>query len=148
MKNLNKEDTILFGIGNSGRQDDGLGWAFLEEVERDKQFIGQVHYRYQLQVEDAALVSEAGKVVFIDAYKGELDGGIKWEPCKPGAHFAFSTHELDLRSVLYLSNDLYDKLPEAYLLAIQGYEWELQTGLTPLAKENLKMALDHFYHLI
>ena len=28
----NNKQTMVLGIGNSGRQDDGLGWAFLELV--------------------------------------------------------------------------------------------------------------------
>jgi len=68
-------DTLLFGIGNSGRSDDGLGWSFLDRIKQETDFAGQFEYRYQLQVEDAALVRDAERVIFIDSYKGELPGG-------------------------------------------------------------------------
>ena len=58
---------LLVGIGNSGRQDDGLGWAFLDRIEQDALFDGRIEYRYQLQVEDAALVRDAARIVFVDA---------------------------------------------------------------------------------
>ena len=44
--------TIILGIGNNGRQDDGLGWAFLDFLEEQNTTI-DLEYRYQLQIEDA-----------------------------------------------------------------------------------------------
>ncbi|MEJ2400453.1 MAG: hypothetical protein P8Y52_03570, partial [Xanthomonadales bacterium] len=74
-------DTLVFGIGNSARSDDGLGWAFLDRVERTPGFAGQAEYRYQLQVEDALLASRFEHVVFVDASRAELPGGFRWAPC-------------------------------------------------------------------
>jgi Ni,Fe-hydrogenase maturation factor len=61
--------TLLIGIGNSGRADDGLGWAFLDEVEKTLPKNYDLEYRYQLQVEDAELISHYNTVFFIDAHK-------------------------------------------------------------------------------
>ena len=61
MKNLDK--IIIIGVGNSGRQDDGLGWAFLDEIKR--KFPGiKIEYKYQLQIEDADLISSYDTVFF------------------------------------------------------------------------------------
>ena len=136
--------TLLFGIGNSGRSDDGLGWAFLDRIQQEMDFPGQLEYRYQLQVEDAALASRAEHVIFIDSYKGELAGGFQWKPCEPSQDFEFTTHVLPPRAVMHYCRDLYGKTPRADLLMIQGTSWELQIGLSPKAERHLDNALRYF----
>jgi len=135
---------LFFGIGNSGRSDDGLGWAFLDRIQQEPGFGGRVEYRYQLQVEDAALVREAGRVIFIDSYQGELPGGFLWKPCLPSKDFEFTSHVLPPRAVLYLCQDLYRKTPRADLLMIQGFSWDLGVGMSLEAGIHLDKALRFF----
>ncbi len=134
--------TLIFCIGNNGRQDDGLGWAFAEALEREGAFAGEIHCRYHLQVEDAELVSKADRVVFADASKGALPGGFAWEKISPSAEFEFTTHALSPAAVLYLSQVLYGKIPEsAWRLLIAGEKWGFETGLSERAQDNLNKAL-------
>jgi hydrogenase maturation protease len=137
-------ETILFGIGNSGRSDDGLGWAFLDRIQQESEFRGRIEYRYQLQVEDAALISRAERVIFVDSYKGELPGGIQWKPCKPSKDFEFTTHVLPPRAVMYICEDLYRNPPRANVLMIQGSSWDLRIGMSPEAELHLDKALRFF----
>jgi len=135
---------ILFGIGNCGRNDDGLGWAFLDRLQQEIEFPGQVEYRYQLQIEDAELISHSETVVIVDAYKGDLPNGIQWKSCKPSADVGFTSHALSPSSVLFLCQDLYGKSPIANLLLIQGQSWDLRIGLSSGAQRNLDLALQFF----
>ena len=137
-------DTLLFGIGNSGRSDDGLGWAFLDRIEQETDCAGALEYRYQLQVEDAALVRDAQRVIFIDSYQGELPGGFAWKPCEPAEDFQFTTHVLPPRGVMHFCQKLYGKKPRADLLMIQGTSWDLRLGLSPEAERHLEDALRFF----
>lgn len=137
-------DLLVFGIGNSGRSDDGLGWAFLDRICRDRAFTGQAEYRYQLQVEDAALAATAKRVVFVDAGRNELDAGFRLAPCAALKDFPFTTHSLPPGAVMYYCKTLYGREPEAQLLEIRGFHWELQTGLSQPAEANLERALAHF----
>ena len=137
-------DTILIGIGNNGRGDDGLGWAFLDLIKQYPECGGRIEYRYQLQVQDAAMISRAPRVIFVDSYKGELPGGFQWKPCKPARNFEFTTHVLAPGAVMHLCEDLYGKAPRADLLLIQGTSWDLQLGLTPGAKTRLDNAVQFF----
>ena len=137
-------EVLLFGIGNSGRRDDGLGWAFLDRVQGETPFAGRVEYRYQLQVEDAALVNRAEHVVFVDACEGDLPEGFRWQPCEPSRDFEFTTHALPPGAVLHLCRELYGKTPEANVLTIRGSCWDLQTGLSPQAERCLDQALRFF----
>lgn len=145
---INEADTLLIGIGNNGRNDDGLGWAFIDAIRMDKRFKGQMEYRYQLQVEDAELISHARQVIFVDAYEGQLEDGFKWQKCTPSNEFSFTTHEVPPDSILYLCEDLYQKSPNVYLMMIEGESWELKIGMTDTAKKNLQKALSFFKRAI
>ena len=133
--------TVLFGIGNSARGDDGLGWAFLDRVRRQPGFAAQAEYRYQLQVEDALLASRFEQVVFVDASRATLPGGFRWAPCAARAAAGFTTHALPPSAVLQYCHTLYHARPRAGVLELQGQRWDLGTGLSETAAVNLAAAL-------
>lgn len=135
---------ILFGIGNCGRADDGLGWAFLDQIEEQLPDNYDIEYRYQLQVEDAELATNYDTVLFIDAHKELFKKGYVWETCKPKATESFTTHELDPQSVLYLTDTIYNKQPQSFILGISGEDFRLAMGLSDIATANLSKALDFF----
>ena len=137
-------ETLLIGIGNSGRSDDGLGWAFVERVQQEVAFDGRVEQRYQLQVEDAALISEAERVIFVDSFHGELPGGFQLSRCEPCGEFEFTSHVLPPAAVLSLCGDLYGKTPRADMLMIQGSNWDLSMALSPAAERHLDAAVTFF----
>mgnify|MGYP001823487231 FL=1 len=138
------EETIVFGIGNCGRSDDGLGWAFLDRVRREAGFNCPVEYRYQMQVEDAALIAGKDRVVFVDSFHGELHGGFEWTTCEASELFEFTTHVLPPGGVMYYCRELYGRTPQADVLMIQGKKWGLRNDLTAFARRNLDAALDDF----
>ena len=142
MKNISK--TLLFGIGNCGREDDGLGWAFIDRIKPKLPNNCDYEYRYQLQIEDAELIGEFDNVVFIDASRKELENGYSWDTCQGSNTHSFSTHALLPETILYLSEHLYQHSPRAFVLGIQGHKWELKNGLTKKAKENLQKAYTYF----
>lgn len=140
MRDLNHSQTLLIGIGNSGRKDDGLGWQLTERVEGSGLFKGDAILRYQLQVEDAELISHYDNVIFVDACRNAIEGGFEVKTCDAAATFTFSTHEIAPESILYLCQDLYEKSPLALLLLIEGNEWSLDIGLSEKASTNLENA--------
>ncbi len=146
MKNSKTEraGTLLVGIGNSGRKDDGLGWKFTGLVsESDKTFI-DCEFRYQLQVEDVLLTCHYDKVIFVDATHEELEDGFELKPCRVAPHYYYSSHMQSPETILYLAKELYNKEPEAYVLAISGKQWGLGTSLSPEAEKNLQKAWSFF----
>jgi len=52
MRKKDRKKAIIFGIGNNSRQDDGLGWMFLDFLEGQNKNIA-LEYEYQLQIEAA-----------------------------------------------------------------------------------------------
>lgn len=141
-------DDLVFGIGNCGRSDDGLGWAFLDRIRHEEGFECPVEYRYQLQVEDAALVARARRVIFVDSYAGDLPDGFRWLPCEASENFEFTTHVLPPRGVMHYCESLYDASPRAEILMIQGHEWGLRNGMSDGALENLENALAFFRNTV
>jgi hydrogenase maturation protease len=138
---------LLIGIGNNCRGDDGLGWKFIELVESmGLDFISH-EYRYQLQVEDAALISEYEVVYFIDASYEKMDKGFELRPCIAFDEEQVSSHAQSPGAILRLANDLYQKFPEAWILAIGGESWEIQTSLSETAERNLVEATSFFAEL-
>lgn len=135
---------LLLGIGNCGRRDDGLGWAFLDHLAQMENFDSPFEYRYQLGVEDAALIATMDRVIFIDAYRGDLAGGFRWSRCAPSPEFEFTTHVLPPRGVLHYCHSLYGARPRADLLMIQGESWGLEIGLSRTAEAHLENALAFF----
>ena len=141
---MKKSDkTIVIGIGNNGRQDDGLGWMFLDFLDEQNANI-DLEYRYQLQIEDADLISNYDTVIFVDATKEETEDGYYLKPCHPSEKYSFSTHALEPETILYLSKKLYDHNPDTSIFAIQGYDWELMFGLSKKGTINLDKAKKYF----
>lgn len=131
----------LIGIGNSGRKDDGLGWAFLDRIA-DDDYSADLHYRYQLQIEDAELISRYEQLLFIDAHRSGLEGGYSLSTLQPSPVAGFTTHQLSPGALLYLCENLYQIRPQARVLAIAGQDWGLGLGLSIAAQENLGLALE------
>lgn len=141
---MNYGKTIIIGIGNSGRQDDGLGWLFLDFLT-EKPFVHfDLEYRYQLQIEDAELIRNYETVIFVDAVKDKGKKGFYLKECKSSSKYSFSTHELAPETILYLTENLYNHRPKAFILGILGDQWNLETGLSTIAKINFKKAKEYF----
>lgn len=147
MLDLNSSGTLMIGIGNSGRSDDGLGWSFVEEVEKKGVFKGPSILRYQLQVEDADLIKDYSTIIFVDSSEEILEEGFGWSEVFPANDFSFTTHQISPQVVLHLCEFIYKRRPKAFLMAIGGKTWELDQGLSQVAEGNLISALSKFEEL-
>lgn len=143
MSGLNRnKKTLLIGIGNDGRGDDAVGWLFADRFAKCSEL--EVIYRYQLQVEDAELISAYDRVIFVDASVLEMKTGFSFQPCLPAASVHFSTHRVDPGTILWLAGEMYQAPVRGFILAVQGYEWGLQQGLSEKAARNFQQALFYF----
>lgn len=138
---------LIYGIGNVGRQDDGLGWAFIDRLEAQAPNLkAEIQRNYQLHLEDADLISSKRKVLFVDATKDVSVTTFSLERAQPSMDFSFTSHAISIPSIMATCQSCFGYLPEVYVLAIRGYEWELRMGLTPQAQHNLGAAVAHFTH--
>ncbi|MCX6567349.1 MAG: hydrogenase maturation protease [Candidatus Aminicenantes bacterium] len=152
--------TLLIGIGNPGRRDDGLGPALVERLSGSRsperaivktaEGSADAFWAYQLNVEDASLVREYDRIIFVDAaVEGTAPAALN--PLEPAASIAFTTHEMSPASVLALGEELYGPMPEGFLLSIRGFSWDIAEGLTDEAARNLdaaRLILDKFLQTI
>ena len=145
---LDHPSALIYGIGNVGRQDDGLGWAFVDRIEQRRDRPGaQLIRGYQLQLEDAELVSRASTVLFVDSTKKPSVRCFSLYRPQPRLDYSFTSHALSIPTVLATSLSCFGVLPEVAVLAIRGYEWQLRTGLTDRAAANLGAASAYLAYL-
>jgi len=133
---------LFLGYGNPGRQDDGLGPAFIEELEKEGLPGVAAGSDYQLTVEDAAAVAQSEVVVFVDAsFEGER--AFDFRPLEAGSSISFTSHRMAPEELLALAKNLFAARPKAYLLTIRGYEFSgFGEGLSSQAQMNLNAALN------
>ena len=130
---------LVYGFGNPGRQDDGLGPAIIEKLEDEKIAGVDTDCNYQLNIEDAYSIAENDIVVFVDASL-DADEPFSFSKIEPSAEITFTTHSMSPQSVLALCAELYDRKLDAYVLGIRGYEWDFEVGLTSKAVNNFNEA--------
>lgn len=135
---------LVYGYGNPGRQDDGLGVEMINKLEEWKETQQLDHItldlNFQLNIEDATEMEGNDIVIFVDASLEELDNGFTCSRVEPSSKAEFSMHSVSPGYILGLCQNLYNYQPETYLIHIKGYEWNLEEDLTAGAQENLEKA--------
>lgn len=135
---------LIYGYGNPGRQDDGLGIELVEEIDRWRTETVLDHVftdsNYQLNLEDAAGIAGYDVVIFVDASREEIRD-FCLDPLIPSDKTEFSMHAVSPAFILHLAKSVFHQEPEAYLMHIRGYEWEFMEGMTDRAKANLARAV-------
>ena len=144
---MGKLRILIYGYGNPGRRDDGLGPALVNLVENwinsEKISNVSVDSNYQLNIEDAYTIHNYDLVIFADATVEDIDDFVLTRVLG-SSKTDFTMHSVHPAFVLDLCNQLYEVVPDVFLLHIKGYDYELKEGLTEKAEENLQNA----YHFI
>lgn len=140
------QKTLIYGYGNPGRKDDGLGARFIEKMEEwiaEQQITNiSTDCNYQLNIEDAADIADYDRVIFVDASVLEIEDFKLEELSTDSSRIEFTMHAVSPAYVLDLCNKIYNKQPEAYVLHIRGYEWDFEESLSEAALSNLNAAFD------
>ena len=134
---------LIYGYGNPGRQDDGLGIMLAGEIETWKKETGisavEVDMNYQLNIEDAEKISNYHTVIFVDASVEDIST-YKLDRVVPDLKTDFSMHAVTPSFVAGLCQRIYGRLPEVYQLHVKGYSWEFMQNLSEEASKNLRQA--------
>ncbi len=135
-------DCLVYGIGNAGREDDGLGWAFVDALESSGGCgDALLMRRYQLALEDADLLGRMRRVLFVDSTRAtDVETYAVTRP-EPDLDVTFTSHALSVPALLETTRVCAGRMPEVWLLAIRGYRWNLRIGLSHAAYGNLEAAL-------
>lgn len=137
--------TLVYGYGNPGRQDDGLGVLLAEKIEAWAKENGHVNINtdsnYQLNIEDAHGLNDYEMLVFADASVEEIDNFL-YEEIRPVMNPRFSMHSVSPEFVIGLCKEMYGNVPKTFLMHIKGYEWEFMENMSEKASENLNKAFN------
>lgn len=143
---IENKKILIYGYGNPGRQDDGLGNFFVEEMktwsEINKFTNFEFDSNYQLNIEEAELMTHYDLVIFADASIEETFDDFLLSKVNGQHELSFTSHAASPAYIYLLAEQLFGKAPETFLLHIKGYEFEFLGKLTSKAEENLKKALE------
>lgn len=131
---------LLFGYGNPGRGDDGLGPELIERIAR-LQLAGVVcQTDMQLQVEHVTDLAECDQVLFLDA---DMTCAEPFEFSEISAvkDGSYTSHAMNPTALLHAYRQVYgEDAPPAFLLRIRGYDFALGDPVSEQACANLDAA--------
>jgi hydrogenase maturation protease len=131
---------LVLGYGNPGRGDDGLAVRLVESLEPGTPDGVDVEAAFQPGIEHAAAVAEHDWVLFVDAAaEGRAPCDVRRVEPEPKA--AFSSHVVDLGSILAIAKESFGSRTPAWLLAVRGYDFGMAEELSQGAARNLEAAL-------
>jgi len=139
---------LVFGYGNPGRLDDGLGPALADRVAASGLAGVTVETNYQLSVEDAAAVAENDVVVFADAALTGPDPFL-FTRLTPRSEASFSTHVLPPEVLMAIAMEHFGARTTGFLLGIRGHEFDdFGECLSERARDNLGAAVAFLHEVI
>lgn len=128
-------EILIIGYGNPLRGDDAVGYVAAERLD------GLA--RQQLTPELMEPISQAARVIFIDAKAGGEPGAIEERALKPAPAGTAFTHYATPEALLAGAHKLYGRCPPATLITIAGSDFELGHPLSPPVRQALKKLLRH-----
>ena len=138
-----KEPTLIIGIGNPLRGDDGVG-PFLAQTIAARQIPGvQAISAHQLLPEHAALLAEVERVLFVDACLVDFpeEAVVRAERLQPEARAAKLSHQITPERLLLLTDLLWGRVPEAWLIAVPVAQIAVGEGLSACCQRQAARAL-------
>lgn len=144
-KEANK--SLVVGIGNPLRSDDGVGSHIVQKLQ-EKHLPGvKTLVCQQLNIELLEEVSKFNKVLMVDAsFLGEGMSLRKVTPSKDDQ--AVSSHHLTPEFFLTLAKKLYHWNANLYLCSIRGRSFDLGSQLSPEVQRLVPQAVDEIYALL
>jgi hydrogenase maturation protease len=111
--------TIVIGVGNRTRSDDGAGAVIADRIGALGLAGVEVRVTHQLQVELAEECARFDRVVIVDASTGGDPVSLRF--CgRAERGEAGSSHHLTLSALLALTQRLYGRTPEGMLCTVRG----------------------------
>jgi len=156
--------TLIIAYGNRDRQDDGAGWHVLALVaaqlslqapEQPGEWVEtkdgslRLLYLYQLLPEMAEDLMDYAEVIFVDAHNAAELLELVFEPVNPTWQHSAFTHHLSIGELLMITQTLFGRCPEAWLLSVRGYVFAFSQELSPQTQALARQAAEMLYtHLI
>lgn len=136
-----KKNVLVYGYGNPGRQDDGIGPALVVEIDRLGLSFVDTDSGYQLNIEDAELIKRYDLVIFLDTTVEDVKS-FRVKKVEPLAKIGFTTHQVNPESIAFLCRELFGRSPSIWLIGVRGYSFNYIEGFSEKARNNYLSALD------
>jgi len=156
-------DTLIIGIGNADRQDDGVGWHIVKklakklgetvpedpgEIVEVKTDLADMMFIQQIYPELAETLSHYERVCFVDAHTADVADEISWATLQPEYEKSPLTHHMSPSTVLSIGKTIYDHMPESLLVSVRGYRFQFERALSPQTKALADQAIDRLWDWI
>lgn len=139
---------MVIGYGNDLRSDDGIGQRIANEIACWHLSSVQSLAVHQLTPDLAAALTNSDLVIFVDACL-PVDGyDVQIQPLLPACDIDSSVHTGNPRSLLALTQALYDHCPPAWLVTIPGINFEIGDRLSRIAEMGKAVALVKIIQLL
>jgi hydrogenase maturation protease len=126
---------LVLGIGNPGREDDGVGWAVAEKIRRLDLPDVEVVSAVQLTPEMAADWARRRRVVVVDAtLEGDAFLLRRLDEAGFGSEPGMS-HATTVQTIVRLAGSLFERQPEVWLGSVRGASFGWHEGLSAVAAE-------------
>jgi hydrogenase maturation protease len=136
-----RKTVLVYGYGNPGRQDDGIGPALADEIRGLELSFVDTDSGYQLNIEDAELIKAYDLVIFLDTTVEDVEG-FRVKKIEPLDKTGFTSHQVLPESIAFLCRELFGSNPSIWLIGIKGYAFNYIEGFTEKAKDNYFRALN------
>lgn len=147
----NSSPIWIIGYGNPQRRDDGIGAyvvAELNEILKGKQGIETLAV-HQLGPDLVWDLRNAKLILFIDATMSELKEGWQWTIVEPELkNLPYLSHYFDPAFLLGLLQSIYVESPEAWMISVEGRDFDIGEGLTKEAQNRACMVAAEILKLL
>jgi hydrogenase maturation protease len=140
----------IVGFGNRHRRDDGIGPYAADRLKARFDAVAgvQVIALHQLGPELAEEIRTAAKVIFIDAAIGAQSKECSWRKLRPEMELRRLAHSMTAEALLGLTHLLYKQCPPAWMVSVQGSDFEFGEGLSAAGEANAKRAMEEIERII
>lgn len=142
-----KTPWLVIGYGNTLRSDDGIGPRVVEAVEEFELPGVRTLVRVLLTPELAEPISQARRVIFVDAAVGP-SSEIQLRSLSPAASSQVMAHAAAPSTLLALARDVFGSAPEAWLLTIPAENLEIGEELSAKARRGFARAVQTITELV
>lgn len=138
---------LVIGYGNTLRGDDGVGPRVAEAIEALKLPGVRTFICQQLSPEHAEMISQAERVVFVDAAV-DAPKEVQLRELVPGDTTQLMAHAADPRTMLALAREVFGHFPKAWWLTIPAVSLEFSESLSSQVQAGCEEAVTKIRSLL
>ena len=156
-----RENSLILGIGNFDREDDGVAWHILQGLHQklgrstaDEPYFStsqpegddpKTLFSLQLFPEMADVIAPFDHICFVDAHTGAIEEELSFHSIEPAIQNNPLTHHMTPETLLALTHTVSGRTPEAILVSVRGYAFQYHQALSPRTAELAQQAVERIW---